>query len=187
MVVSSWEWVSLVGSSFSSISYVDCWKHLSWSIVLDNMIFGIWFHVAPPRPPAHMQPWPWFHICHDTLTMHVVCLDYDFMELHLPHLVSFLDITTAQLFAVSLRAHCSLSHYDPATTVSAVSLMAHCKTRGKNDSKDKMVCRLVHDDCNMLYTTSLHPSRLSLQYFFSSHILPLSLSPPSSYFLSLPF
>ena len=26
---------------------------------------------------------------------------------------------------------------------------AHCKTRGKNDSKGKMVCRLVCDDCNM--------------------------------------
>ena len=76
------------------------------------------------------------------------------------------------------------------TTVSAVSLRAYCRM-GKNDLKDKMVCRLVCDDCNMCRVDvySLPPSFRSpsalfflipsfsfLSLFLPAPIFPLFLS-----------
>ena len=53
--------------------------------------------------------------------------------------------SSISLILVSFQTNVSLT----TAQLSAVSLRAHCRMRGKNDSKDKMVCRLVHDDCNM--------------------------------------
>ena len=77
--------------------------------------------------------------------------------------------------------------YDPATTVSGFCLRAHCKMRGKNDSEDKMVCRLVHNDCNMCRVDVyyLPPSFRSLSALF--FLLPSPSSLPFSqrlFFLS---
>ena len=145
IVVGSCEWVRLVGSSFSTFSSVDCWKHLSQSIVVNIWMisysstqatcphaplvsylswhtdhacswFGLWFHVAPTHfgflhrqmsPLKHsflqsLRPWPNYH-----------CLPFSHTG-RLPQ-----------------RAHCSLSDYDPATAVSADSLMGTLQNKGK--------------------------------------------------------
>ena len=168
-------WVSESGGLIVQL-FEFCWllKTPQLSIVLDNMNFGMWFHVAPPRPPAHMHPW--FHILSwhtdHACSMHIwIMFSWSSISLILVSFQTNVSLTTAQLSAVSLRAH--------------------CRTKGKNDSKDKMVCRFVHDDCNMcgVDVYYLPPSFPSLCFIFppSISLFPLSLSPPSSYFSSLPF
>ena len=137
---------------------------------------------------------PWFHTCHDT-PMHVACLGYDFMSFSSLILTSFqrnvsphncsthcsLSVETQLPLIVSPSAtqedfhrgtHCSLSDYDSATTVSAVFLRALCRTKEKNDSKGRMVCKLVHNDYNMCGVDIYHlpPSLRSLSalFFFQS-------------------
>ena len=81
------------------INFWVCWLLLTPH---SDMNFRSWFHVAPPRPPAHMHPW--FHICHDTLTMHVACNELWFhgappRSFWFPSQTN-VSLTTAQLSAV---------------------------------------------------------------------------------------
>ena len=84
------------------------------------------------------------------------------------------------LILVSFQTNVSLT----TAQLSAFCLRAHCRT-GKNDLNDKMVCRLVHDDCNMcgVDVYYLPPSFRSLAALFFLLPFPSFLS---SFLLSAP-
>ena len=200
--VSEWVW----WVHLQLLSSVDCWKRLRQSIVLD-INFRSWLHVAPPSPHAPLLSclsWHTDYAC-SMFGLWFSCSSTSVILVSFPDkcLPSNTTRTTAQLSAISQTLwptyHClPFSHTGRVpqgstlqslrlrtttqlhTTVSAVSLRAYCRM-GKNDLKDKMVCRLVCDGCNMCGVDVYH---LPPSFSFLSALFFLLPSPPSSLPLS---